>query len=309
MINRALIRQKVVQILYSYFLRGNSNVDAAEKELLFSLSKAFELYNFLLALMPEIMYYASNRIELRRAKLQPTYDDLHPNMRFVENAFINQLAANSQLEENRKDAKYSWRDNEDFVHRLFEQIEASPLYESYMSAQSTTYEEDRDFWRKIYKSFIVDNDELDELLESLSLYWNDDKAIIDTFVLKTIKHFEEGNGAQQPLLSEFRDDDDLQFATKLLRKAILNAADYQKLIDDHSQNWDKDRIAFMDYVILTAAITEIVTFPNIPTSVSLNEYIEIAKYYSTPKSSSFINGIADAVVKKLQQEGKLTKNV
>lgn len=307
MINRTLIRLKVIQILYSYFLRESNNVDAAEKELHFSLSKAFDMYNFLLALMPEIMFYAQNRIEMRRSKMLATEEDLNPNMRFVENAFINQLAVNEQLEENRKNGKHSWRDYEEVVHMLFDKIEKSEPYAAYMAAESTTYEEDRELWRVLYKRFIANNPDLDELFEGISLYWNDDKDVVDTFVLKTIKRFEQKNGAKQPLLEEFRDEEDREYAVRLLRRTILNEAEYRDLIDAQCKNWDKDRICFMDRVILTAAIAEVVSFPAIPVSVTINEYVEIAKLYSTPKSGGFVNGMLDAIVKQLQKEGRLMK--
>lgn len=308
MINRTLIRLKVIQILYSYFLRESNNVDAAEKELHFSLSKAFDMYNFLLALMPEIMFYAQNRIEVRRSKMLATEEDLNPNMRFVENTFINQLAVNEQLEENRKNGKHSWRDYEEVVHMLFDKIEKSEPYAEYMAAESTTYEEDRELWRVLYKRFIANNPDLDELFESISLYWNDDKDVVDTFVLKTIKRFEEKNGAKQPLLEEFRDEEDREYAVRLLRRTIMNELDYRTLIDAQCKNWDKERICFMDRVILTTAIAEVVSFPAIPVSVTINEYVEIAKSYSTPKSGSFVNGVLDAIVKQLQKEGRLMKD-
>lgn len=308
MINRTLIRLKVIQILYSYFLKESNNVDAAVNELDFSMSKAFDMYNFLLALMPEIMFFAHNRIEVRRSKMLATQEDLHPNMRFVENAFINQLIVNEQLAENRKNGKHSWRDYEEVVRALFDQIEKSPLYTEYMAAESTTYEEDRDLWRKIYKQFIANNADLDELFEGISLYWNDDKDVVDTFVLKTIKRFEEKNGAKQPLIDEFRDEEDHEFAIRLLRRTVLNEPEYRKLIDAQCKNWAEDRICFMDRVILTTAISEVTSFPAIPVSVTINEYVEIAKYYSTPKSGSFVNGMLDTIVKQLQKEERLVKN-
>lgn len=307
MINRTLIRLKVVQILYAYFIRENNNADAAEKELAFSLTKAYDLYCYLLLLLVELKYFAQDRIDLRKAKLQPTHADLHPNMRFVENRFLCQLAANTQLEEYKKNLKRSWHDEEDFMRSLFDTIERSSIYEEYMALPETDYETDCTFCRKIYKTFIGNNESLDELFEDQSLYWNDDKAIVDTFVLKTMKTFDEANGAAQPLLPDYREEEDRVYASRLIRQAIMGASEYQHLIDEHSKNWDKDRIAFMDRVILVAAMAEIVTFPSIPLSVSFNEYIEMSKYYSTPKSSSFINGVLDAVTKQLKSEGRLTK--
>lgn len=307
MINRTLIRLKVVQILYAYFIRENNNADAAEKELAFSLTKAFDLYCYLLLLMVELKYFAQNRIDLRRSKLQPTEADLNPNLRFVENKFLCQLAANKQLDEYKNNLKRTWRDEEEFVRSLFDSIERSPIYADYMALPESDYDTDRAFIRKLYKAFIVGNERLDELFEDQSLYWNDDKVIVDTFVLKTMKQFEEANGADQPLLAEFREEDDRVFAVRLIRQAIANAPRYQALIDEHSKNWDKERIAFMDRVILVAALAEITTFPSIPLSVSFNEYIEISKFYSSPKSSSFINGVLDGTVRALDADGLLQK--
>ena len=163
-------------------------------------------------------------------------------------------------------------------------------------------------FRSIYKKIIFNNAELDQVLEDQSLYWNDDKEIVDTFVLKTIKRFEEKNGAKQELLPEFKDDEDQDFARRLFRRAILNSDYYRHLISENTKNWDLDRVAFMDVIIMQIALAEVLSFPNIPVSVSLNEYVEIAKLYSTPKSGGFINGTLDGIVNQLKKENKLTKN-
>jgi N utilization substance protein B len=176
-----------------------------------------------------------------------------------------------------------------------------------MASEEDSYAADREFWRKTYKNFIMSNVELDEVLEDQSLYWNDDKEIVDTFVLKTIKRFDEKNGASQPLLPEFKDDDDKEYARRLFRRSIMNADYYRHLISENTKNWDLDRIAFMDVIIMQTALAEILSFPNIPVSVSLNEYVEIAKLYSTHKSGSFINGTLDGIVNNLKKDGKLTK--
>ena len=177
-----------------------------------------------------------------------------------------------------------------------------------MASSENTYEDDRELWRKLYKTFIFNNEELDVLLEDQSLYWNDDKEIVDTFVLKTIKRFDEKNGANQALLPEFKDDEDQEFARRLFRRTILNCDYYRHLISENTRNWDLDRVAFMDVVIMQCALAEILSFPNIPVSVSLNEYVDIAKVYSTTKSGSFGNGTLDGIVKELKKEGKLSKN-
>ncbi len=274
----------------------------------YSLSKAYDLYNYLLMLMIALTNYAQKRIDAAKAKLSPTEEDLNPNTKFVENKFIAQLEVNKQLMDFVANQKRTWANDEDFLKALFEKISASDIYKEYMAASDSSYDADRELWRKLYKTFIFNNEELDALLEDQSLYWNDDKEIVDTFVLKTIKRFDEKNGADQPLLPEFKDDEDQEFARRLFRRSILNCDYYRHLISENTRNWDLDRVAFMDVIIMQCALAEILSFPNIPISVSLNEYVDIAKVYSTNKSGSFVNGTLDGIVKVLKKEGKLTKN-
>lgn len=308
MINRVLIRLKIVQIVYAYYQNGGKNLDTAEKELFFSLSKAYDLYNYLLLLMVEVTKQAERKQNAAKAKLLPSAEELYPNTKFVDNRFIAQLEVNEQLRQFSESQKKTWENENEFVKNLCEKIMASDTYKNYMDAETSSYDEDRELWRKLYKTIIFDNDDLDQVLEDQSLYWNDDKEIVDTFVLKTIKRFEEEKGAKQELLPEFKDDEDQDFARRLFRRAILNADYYRHLISENTKNWDLDRVAFMDVVIMQIALAEILSFPNIPVSVSLNEYVEIAKLYSTPKSGSFINGTLDGIVNILKKENKLTKN-
>ena len=308
MINRVLIRLKIVQIVYAYYQNGGKNLDTAEKELFFSLSKAYDMYNYLLLLMVEITKQAERKQSAAKNKLLPTEEELHPNTKFVDNRFIAQLEVNKQLLEFSETQKKTWENESEFVKRLCEVIMNSDIYKEYMECETSSYEEDRELWRKIYKRIIFNNYELDQVLEDQSLYWNDDKEIVDTFVLKTIKRFEEENGADQPLLPEFKDDEDQDFARRLFRRSILNAEYYRHLISENTRNWDLDRVALMDIIIMQIALAEILSFPNIPISVTFNEYVEIAKLYSTPKSGSFINGTLDGIVNALKKENKLTKN-
>lgn len=287
---------------------GGKNLDTAEKELFFSLSKAYDLYNYLLLLMVEVTKQANKKLNAAKNKLIPTKEELFPNTKFVENRFIAQLEVNKQLLEFADNQKKTWENEADFVKNLCEQIMESDIYKEYMASETSSYEEDREVWRKIYKKIIFNNAELDQVLEDQSLYWNDDKEIVDTFVLKTIKRFDEKNGAKQELLPEFKDDEDQDFARRLFRRAILNSDYYRHLISENTKNWDLDRVAFMDVIIMQIALAEVLSFPNIPISVSLNEYVEIAKLYSTPKSGGFINGTLDGIVNQLKKENKLTKN-
>ena len=308
MINRVLIRLKIVQIVYAYYQNGGKNLDTAEKELFFSLSKAYDLYNYLLLLMVEVTKQANKRLNAAKNKLVPTKEELFPNTKFVENRFIAQLEVNKQLLEFSNNQKKTWENEADFVKTLCDKILESDIYKEYMASETSSYEEDRELWRKLYKNIIFNNIELDQVLEDQSLYWNDDKEIVDTFVLKTIKRFDEKNGAKQELLPEFKDEEDQDFARRLFRRTILNADYYRHLISENTKNWDLDRVAFMDVVIMQIALAEILSFPNIPVSVSLNEYVEIAKLYSTPKSGGFINGTLHGIVNSLKKENKLTKN-
>ena len=308
MINRVLIRLKIVQIVYAYYQNGGKNLDTAEKELFFSLSKAYDMYNYLLLLMVEITKQAQRKQSAAKSKLLPTAEELYPNTKFVDNRFIAQLEVNKQLLDFSETQKKTWENETEFVKGLCEKIMDSDIYKEYMASETSSYEEDRELWRKIYKRIIFNNEELDQVLEDQSLYWNDDKEIVDTFVLKTIKRFDEQNGAKQELLPEFKDEEDQDFARRLFRRTILNADYYRHLISENTRNWDFDRVALMDIIIMQIALAEILSFPNIPVSVTLNEYVEIAKLYSTPKSGSFINGTLDGIVKVLKEDGKLTKN-
>ena len=270
MINRVLIRLKIVQIVYAYYQNGGKNLDTAEKELFFSLSKAYDLYNYLLLLMVEVTKQANKRLNAAKNKLVPTKEELFPNTKFVENRFIAQLEVNKQLLEFSNNQKKTWENEADFVKTLCDKILESDIYKEYMASETSSYEEDRELWRKLYKNIIFNNIELDQVLEDQSLYWNDDKEIVDTFVLKTIKRFDEKNGAKQELLPEFKDEEDQDFARRLFRRTILNADYYRHLISENTKNWDLDRVAFMDVVIMQIALAEILSFSNIPVSVSLN---------------------------------------
>lgn len=305
MINRVLIRLKVIQIVYAYYKNSGKNMKAAEDEVFFSLSKAYDLYMHLLLLMPAVTHYAADRIAFNSNKLRPALSDINPNLKFVENLFISQLQSNEQLVKFSEKTKFNWVDSSNFLRRLFNDIEQSDIYKEYMASDESSYEQDKELWRKLYKTFIFENEELDAILEEQSLYWNDDKAIVDTFVIKTIKKFVQSEGSAQKLLPEYKDLDDMEYARKLLRATIANAQEYRELMSSSSKNWEMSRLAFMDVVIMQTALAELLVFDDIPASVTLNEYVEIAKYYSTPKSSSFVNGVLDNIVKKLRQEGKL----
>ena len=308
MINREIIRIKIVQLTYAYYQNGNKNIDSAEKELFFSLSKAYDLYNYLLALMVAVANEAKRRLEIAEGKARREGTP-QPSTRFAYNRFTLQLSENRQLSDFIGTQKHTWADEPEFVGKLYEQIEQSQIFKDYMADPVDNYATDRELWRKLYRTLIQDNDELDQLLEELSLYWNDDKEIVDTFVLKTIKRFDEQNGAKQELLPEYDSEEDRDYARKLFRASILNADEYQHYMSEASRNWDFSRLAYMDVVIMQIAIAEMMTFPSIPVSVSINEFVDIAKLYSTPKSGGYINGMLDAIARHLIKTGRLLKRM
>ena len=308
MINRELIRIKIVQLTYAYYQNGNRNMDNAEKELLFSLSKAYDLYIFLLALIVAVTKEARHRVEVITARVNREGGEL-PSEKFAYNKFAILLEENRQLNDFLEQQKQTWDNDIEFVRKLLDQIEQSQIYQSYMDSEEDSYDDDREIWRKIYKVLIMNNADLDALLEEKSLYWNDDKETVDTFVVKTIKRFDPKNAKNQELLPEYKDDEDKEFAQKLFRATILNADQYQHYMSDASRNWDFSRLAYMDVVIMQIAIAEMLTFPGIPVSVTINEYVELAKLYSTPKSSGYINGMLDTIARYLNSTGKMMKPV
>lgn len=308
MINRELIRIKIVQLTYAYYQNGNRNMDNAEKELLFSLAKAYDLYNYLLALIVSITQEERHRVEIaaNRANREGTEA---PSSRFVNNKLAVQLEENKQLNLFMESQKRRWEDDMEAVRKLCDQIEQSTIYQEYMASDDDSYEADREVWRKIYRTLIQENPDLDAVLEEKSLYWNDDKEVVDTFVIKTIKRFDPANDADQELLPEYRDEEDRDFALKLFRSTILNADDYQRYMSESSRNWDFSRLAYMDVVIMQIAIAEMLTFPNIPVTVTINEYVDLAKLYSTPRSGGYINGMLDTIARHLIQTGKMMKTM
>lgn len=307
MINRTLIRLKIVQLMYAFYQNGDKNIDTAEKELLFSLSKAYDLYNYLLMLMVAITRYGVKVVEHQEEVNKAAHIKTKVSHRFIDNKFVLQLESNNQLNEYKEKQKKSWDNEIVYIKKMYETITASDIYAEYMAMEDTDYNADREFWRKVYKNIIMKDEELDNVIEDQSLYWNDDREIVDTFILKTIKRFDPANGETQELVPEYKDVEDRDFAIRLFRRTILNDEYYRELIARCVKNWEFNRLAYMDVVIMQVAVAEMLSFPNIPISVTINEYVEIAKWYSTPRSAGYVNGIIDSVAKMLKREGKLMK--
>ena len=308
MINRILIRIKVLQIVYSYYQNGNNDLKVAENELLFSLRKSYDLYHYFLLLIVDITNLQKRTLDAKKNKYMPTSAELNPNTRLIENRFAAQVEQNEALQKYVSEQGLSWDNVEDFLKTVLDLILSSELYNEYLNNPNDSYETDKEFWRSVFKKLICGNEAIDDYLQDKSIYWNDDISIVETFVLKSIKQFHEEEGAKFKLLPMFKDLEDQSFAIKLFRQTLLKGVDYRERISKHMKNWEAERIANMDLIIMQVALAEIMTFPSIPVSVTLNEFIDIAKYYSTPKSGTFINGILDSVVNELKKEKLLLKD-
>lgn len=311
MINRELIRIKIVQLVYAFYQNEGRTIDVADKELTFSLSKAYDLYNHLLLLLVELRHVAEMKAESKAARakrlhIEQDAEDLL-DAHLAANRLLVQLDENKQLLEFREKRNKDWDEEDAFIKKLYAQVLESRTLRLWSVREEDTYDADREVIRRLYKELVCNNEELDALLEEHSLYWNDDKEIVDSFVLKTIKRFDPANGADQPLLPDYDSDEDRQFAHTLFRATLQNASEYRGLIEKNTKNWEFSRLAFMDVVLMQVALAEILTFPSIPLNVTFNEYLDLAKVYSTPRSAAYINGMLDHIVKQLREEKKLLK--
>ena len=306
MVSRRLLRVKVLHMCYAYLKTSEKTLNQAEKELFFSIDKSYDLYHLLILLMFDVVQFAENRIELAKNKRIPSHEDLNPNTKFIDNRLIKRLKENEELNRYVKNQKLSWDNNPELIKKLYMEIRNSDIYEKYMNSGVNGFNEDKKFITEVYTKIIFNYEELYKTLEEHSIYWNDDIEFIMGMVIKTFRSFKASKESGE-LMPLFKNDEDLDFVKRLFRKSVLNHKEYEDLISKFIKNWDVERIAFMDIVVMSIAISEIVEFSDIPVKVSLDEYIEIAKDYSTQKSNVFINGILDKIVSHLKEEGKINK--
>ena len=296
-------------MLYNFMLtRSIKSPAMAQDELQQSFDKSYELYNYLLKLIIDLTDLQERYLDDAKHKFLPSHQDLNPNPKFIDNELVNILRNNQQLQDYINDHKLTWRDNELFLKLILNKIQNSEIYQEYMENGSSNLDGDCYLWKQLFKRLLIDDDDLLEELENQSVYWSsDDLDFMGQFVIKTIKRINDGD--ETPIMPQFKDEEDAEFGEKLfaatLEQEELNTATINKFID--SRHWDSDRIALIDRVILLVALAEVRSFEKIPTTVTLNEYIEITKSFSTPSSSAFVNGVLNSAIKELKNTGVITK--
>lgn len=306
MLSRRLLRIKVIKALYAHFKSESDSLATSEKNLTSSIHKTYELYHQLLWLIVEVADVAQNRIELGLRKHLPTPEELHPNTRFVDNRVVAAIRNSKTLTDYLDRYKLGWVQYPELVKKLYAEMVASDYYKTYMADEKTSFKKDLRLVRDFYLHTVDASEELEEVVEEQSILWADDTDFANILVLRTLDDM-KATQDDLPLLPQFKNEDDAQFAQTLFRETVLHQASYFEYIDKYTSNWDVERIAFMDTLIMATAMAELVSCPSIPVKVTLDEYIEIAKYYSTPGSSTFINGVLDKIVEEFRQEGRIEK--
>ena len=296
-------------MFYNYMITRDLKSPAmARDELQQSFDKSYELYNYLLKLIIDLTDLQDRYLDDAKHKFLPTHEDLNPNPKFVDNELVEILRNNEQLQHYISEHKLTWRDNELFLKLMLNKIQNSTVYQEYMETGSSDLAGDCYLWRQLFKQLLIDDEDLLEELENQSVYWgSDDLEFMGQFVMKTIKRISDGD--ENPIMPQYKNDEDREFGDKLFAAALeqeeLNNATIDKFVN--KKHWDSDRIVMIDRAILLVALAEVRSFESIPTTVTLNEYIEIAKSFSTPNSSSFVNGILHAAILEMKNTGVIVK--
>jgi len=298
-----------MQCIYSLTLSHDESLEKQKKFLRISIDNTYILYLLVLSLLMELYKMEENFIRLSSKKYLNSEAEEYPNReKFLNNALLKQIFNNPLLQNELVKRKLdNWDLHQDYVKIVFREIKKSELFERYMLLEESSYEEDKNLVVNLFKDVIAPNERIYEYFEDDKLTWVDDIPLVNTFVLKQLRKVSEGSGQTYFLPKLLKDSDDMVFAEQLLIKTILNNNKFEEEIQIKTPNWDKDRIADIDAILLKMAICELTGFPSIPERVTINEYLEIAKEYSTPKSSTFINGILDKLVKEYRNDGKLKK--
>ncbi len=307
MVNRRHIRIKVMQSVYALFQSKSDNLTKEEKFLNFSIQKTFDLYVLQLLLLVAVKEMYNEHLQIRKKKYLATEEDKYPNLKFVNNQIIKAIEESPAVIKYRNERKLdNWKDDKEFVRVVLDKLMESNLLKEYLSTKNNDFKGDKEFIIKFFKDIVAPDDKLYDYYESMNLSWIDDLPFVNTMIIKSIKNLKPGNPVSLDLLQV--NDEDREYMLDLFRKSVLHHADYDQEIDGKTPNWDNDRIAEVDMILIKMALTEFLYFPSIPTKVTINEYIEIAKDYSTQKSGYFINGVLDKLLKEYQEAKRLNKS-
>jgi len=303
-----------MQALYAHFQSDDNQLSQSERSLVSAVESIYDLYIYLLSAILETADFARNRMEDARQKFLPTQEEINPNTRFIDNRFLQQLDNNRDLRKNINRMKISWADDQDMFRRIFLQLKETEPFQKYMSAPAVTYKEDKEIVMHLLGDLMLEDDSFVSLFEEKNINWADDIDTSAMMVAKTIKKWDaamdEFHELPPLIVSPDEEGDDLMrdFVLKLFRKTVMNSGKNGELIAERAQNWELERIAVLDVILIKMAISEFTEFPSIPVKVTINEYIEISKEYSTPRSRQFINGILDKLVNDLKEEGLIKKS-
>lgn len=313
MLGRRHYRIKVLQALYAYFQGGEPRIDIAEKNLLKSIDQVYELYYIQVSFLLELIHFYRFRMEESKLKFYPTPEELNPSLKLLNNRIIVSLQENVPLASKITSYRISWTEEQEMIRKVYQKIKSSKDYQSYIHSGLDSFEEDQDFLSLLFRKFIARSSDFQFYCEERNIFWEDDFEVAALFVLKTIRYMTAGFGPQDDLIALFQkdaDDDsgsDRQFLGDLFRKTIAKSDEWDKLIESRTRNWELDRIALTDILLIKMALTELTGFSQIPVKVTLNEYIEISKQFSSRKSKMFINGILDNLLADLQDSKKIKK--
>lgn len=306
MLSRRLLRIKALKALYAHLKTEADSMMVSEKSMMNTIDKAYDLYFQMLSLPAELVRYAESRQELARKKMLPSYEDLNPNTKFVDNVVIRLLANSDAIGDYLTARKLTWAAYPELIKSLYNQLASRDYFKSYMSNPDRSFREDCDLVSRFFCDELQECEALDEALEEMSILWSDDLPFILIMVMRTLQNLKASH-TDIKVLPKFKNDDDCDFVRTLFEKSLLHYDEHLRYIENYTRGWDVERIAFMDNLILAVALTELKEFPSIPVKVTFDEFIEIAKYYSTPGSSTFINGILDKMVASLNEEGLIRK--
>jgi Transcription termination factor len=307
MVSRRLLRIKILKALYGHFKSGDKTINASEKELFVSIEKTYDLYHFMMQLLVEVADYAQARIDIGKQKYLPTPEEKNPNTKFVDNKVVAILRSNEQLRKRLHQSSLTWDENPELIKKLYNNLLASKYYKKYMAEPSRSFDQDQSLAVEFFQNELEDFEDLYQILEDMSIHWIDDVEFELGMIIKTVKKFTEGQPTYISLMPLYKDEVDFQFTKRLFRKATVNHLEYRAIVDEYTANWDVERIAYMDILIMIEAIAEMIEFKEIPIKISMNEYIELSKFFSTPNSSTFVNGVLDKVVKHLTESGAIAK--